>query len=147
MQQPNLLLVDDDSDILLTLGTILSRRGFVVTTASSPSDAIRHIAQQRFDILITDLNIGQPGDGFTVVSALRRVQPDAAALLITGFPAFEAALQAIRNQVDDFLVKPVTPDGILSAIERVKQKHTHYLPLPLKKVSDILRENSQTVIR
>jgi YesN/AraC family two-component response regulator len=57
--------------------------------------------KQTFDILVTDLNIGEPGDGFTVVSAIRRMQPDAAALIITGFPAFDNVLQAIRQQVND----------------------------------------------
>jgi ActR/RegA family two-component response regulator len=146
MANQTLLLVDDDPNILLTLGTVLSRAGFRVTAVGSPSDAIRHIAQQRFDIVVTDLNIGEPGDGFTVVSALRRVQPGAAALLITGFPAFEAALQAIRNQVDDFLVKPVSAETVLSALERIRTKPTQHFPLPLRKVSEIVRERREAII-
>lgn len=147
MEERSLLLVDDDTNVLLTLGAILSRAGFSVTTASSPSAAIHHIATKPFDILVTDLNIGEPGDGFTVVSALRRIHPDAAALLITGFPAFEAALQAIRNQVDDFLVKPVSPGTVLSAIERISKTQSHELPLPLKSVSEIVRENSEAITK
>ena len=44
-----------------------------------------------FDVLLSDLNIGQPGDGFTVVSAMRRVQPKAATFILTGYPDFDTA--------------------------------------------------------
>ena len=60
----------------------------------------------QFDVLISDLNIGQPGDGFTVVSAMRRSQPACITLILTGYPGFDTALEAIRSQVDDYLIKP-----------------------------------------
>ena len=106
-----LLLVDDDRSVLFSLAAILCRHGFDVVSANSVEEALRAMTSQRFDILVTDLNIGEPGDGFTVVSALRRIQPSAAALIITGFPAFDTALQAIRDQVDDYLVKPIPAPG------------------------------------
>jgi DNA-binding NtrC family response regulator len=107
-----ILLVDDEVAILRTLELILQQHGFQVTAVSSVPDALTAIARQAFDILVTDLNIGQPGDGFTVVSAMRRTYPDALTLILTGFPAFDRALQAIREQVDDFLVKPIHPDEL-----------------------------------
>lgn len=64
------------------------------------------ITAEKYDVLISDLNIGHPGDGFTVVSAMRRTQPEAVTLILTGYPAFESVLRAIREQVDDFLTKP-----------------------------------------
>ena len=56
------------------------------------------------DVLIADLNVSPPGDGFTVVSAMRCTQPNCVNFILTGFPAFETALEAIRRHVDDYLL-------------------------------------------
>src|SRR5581483_7055719 len=117
-QAPRVLMVDDEPAIRETLPPILEQHGFEVTTASSVPDALDAINKQGFDILLADLNIGQPGDGFTVVSAMRRTQPDAVTIIITGFPAFETALEAIRDQVDDYVVKPADIPTLLRVIHR-----------------------------
>src|SRR5262245_8939226 len=98
-----LLFVDDEASIRKTLKLILERHGFEVTTSATVPEALTQINHETFDVLISDLNIGQPGDGFTVVSAMRRVQPVAATFILTGYPDFDTALQAIRSQVDDYL--------------------------------------------
>src|SRR5438270_12906181 len=99
-----------------TLPEILRREGFEVTVAATVPEALEHIQREPFDILISDLNIGEPGDGFTVVSAMRRSQPDAATFILTGFPDFDTALKAIRSQVDDYLVKLASPPHLLEKI-------------------------------
>lgn len=73
------------------------------------------------------------------------MQPKAAALIITGFPAFDTALQAIRDQVDDYLVKPIPPPDLLSAIERLQASREKHVPLPTKRAFAIVRENFQVV--
>ena len=101
-----ILFVDDEAGIRNTLKPILEQHGFEVTAASTVPEALEHMNHATFDVLLSDLNIGQPGDGFTVVSAMRRVQPGAATFILTGYPDFDTALQAIRSQVDDYLLKP-----------------------------------------
>jgi YesN/AraC family two-component response regulator len=44
---------------------------------------------------------------------MRRTKPDCVNLILTGYPAFETALEAIRNQVDDYIVKPAEIPGDL----------------------------------
>src|SRR5579864_666667 len=95
-----MLFVDDEASIRYTLPAILENEGFHVSVASSVAEALQAIQSDQFDILLADLNIGQPGDGFTVVGAMRRIQPAAATFILTGYPDFESALLAIRNQVD-----------------------------------------------
>lgn len=112
-----ILFVDDEPAIRLTLPAILREHGFDVTATESVAGALRAIAAQTFDALISDLNIGEPGDGFTVVSAMRRTQPKCVNFILTGYPAFETALQAIRNQVDDYLVKPAEVGELVSLLE------------------------------
>src|ERR1700759_947061 len=135
-----LLLVDDEPAIVQTLSIILKQHEYEVTSVSNVADALQAISSQQFDVLVTDLNIGEPGDGFTVVSALRRTQPESIALIITGFPAFDKALQAIREQVDDFLVKPIHPRQLVEVIERTVRTHRVHVPVKSKRISEIVRD-------
>src|SRR5258708_12854788 len=115
--QRRLLLVDDEEVIRITLTAILSKYGFDVSAAASVPEALQKITSEKFDILLSDLNIGNPGDGLTVVSAMRRTQPDAGTMILTGYPAFETALEAIRQQVDDYIVKPANIPALVNTIE------------------------------
>ena len=140
------LFVDDEQAILLTFTAILKHKGFDVTTAASVPEALKLINTEQFEVLISDLNIGEPGDGFTVVSAMRRVQPEAAAFILTGYPDFESALLAIRNQVDDYFTKPA---DINAMVETIRQKLSSRQPInaraPLRRVSEILNANAAKI--
>lgn len=115
-ERPRVLFVDDEESIRLTLPRMLEAYGFSVTSAGTVPEALRLISQESFDVLIADLNVGSPGDGFTVVSAMRRTQPKAVNFILTGYPAFETALEAIRRQVDDYLIKPADIEPLVTSI-------------------------------
>ena len=127
MERTRLLFVDDEPNIRITLSSILKNHGFEVSLASTVPEALNQINSQQFDVLISDLNIGSPGDGFTVVGAMRRTQPDCVNLILTGYPAFETALRAIQAQVDDYLVKPTDVESLVANIKSklVTRKPTH----------------------
>src|SRR6185312_16147035 len=142
-----ILFVDDEPGIRLTLAPILERHGFTVSTASTVPEALEQINHGSFDVLLSDLNIGQPGDGFTVVSAIRRVQPEACTFILTGYPDFETALQAIRGQVDDYLLKPTDVPTLIQAIQRKLEQRRPRVPEPgVKRVSELLRENVHEIV-
>lgn len=104
---PNrVLLVDDDGAVRDMMYQALTRKGFEVVTASSVPEALRHIADETFDVLITDLHMPEAGDGFTVVSAMRHSQPHALTMLISGYPDVESAMAAILLEADEILAKP-----------------------------------------
>jgi DNA-binding response OmpR family regulator len=135
------LFVDDETSIRLTLATILRQSGFEVTVAATVAEALREINTQYFDALISDLNIGEPGDGFTVVSAMRRTQPTCINLILTGYPAFETALQAIRNQVDDYLVKPAKIEELVASLHAKLENPRNQAYVQLQTVAKLLREH------
>jgi ActR/RegA family two-component response regulator len=142
-----ILLVDDEPTIRLTLSTILGQEGYTVTTAATVAEALRAIGIQPFDALIADLNIGEPGDGFTVVSAMRRTHPECINLILTGYPAFESALQAIRNQVDDYLVKPADVRVLVKSLEAKLENPRQAGSMALQNLADFLRENTDEVVQ
>lgn len=140
------LFVDDDPAIRLTLPAILSGHGYEVTTKSSVPEALSIIASRQFAILISDLNIGHPGDGFAVVSAMRRTQPSCINFILTGYPAFETALQALRSHVDDYLVKAAHVEVTVAAIKAKLQYPQRDAAFALKQVATIVRENAVLIV-
>src|SRR4051812_36072612 len=141
-----LLFVDDEPTIRLTLPRILEMHEFDVRAAANVPDALALIHSEKFDVLLSDLNIGEPSDGFTVVSAMRRVQPEALTIIITGYPAFETALEAIRGQVDDYLVKPADTEELIETIRYKLLNRSRNVPAQRHRVARVLEDNVGSII-
>jgi DNA-binding response OmpR family regulator len=88
------LLVDDDDSVREMMTAALQHRGFEVVAASNGADALKSITTEGFDVLITDLHMPNPGDGFTLVTAMRHSQPSALILLVS-YPDVESAMSTI----------------------------------------------------
>jgi len=100
------LLVDDDEAVRAMMSATLERKGFEVIPACNVTEALKLITTESFDVLITDLHMPNPSDGFAVVTAMRHAQPDALTLLVSGYPDVKSAMDAILLQADDIIVKP-----------------------------------------
>lgn len=141
VNKPRILFLDDEENIRLMLGMYLREQGFAVTAAGTVPEALKLITRESFDVLIADLNVGFPGDGFTVVSAMRRTQPQAVTFILTGYPAFETALEAIRLQVDEYITKPTDTDTLIHKIrEKLAQPKTHH-NVETRRLSEIIADN------
>jgi DNA-binding response OmpR family regulator len=140
------LLVDDDSAVLAMTSQGLERKGFEVVAASSVTEALRRIATESFDVLITDLHMPNPGDGFTVVSAMRHSQPNAMTMLVSGYPDVQSAMAAILLEADEIVVKPFE---IGRLIDLVREKVVHRKPtkrLDKESVGAILRRCTAAIV-
>jgi DNA-binding response OmpR family regulator len=84
----------------------LRGKGFEVVPVASVTEALKLITAESFDVLITDLHMPNPGDGFTVVTAMRHSQPNALTLLVSGYPDVQSAMAAILLEADEIMVKP-----------------------------------------
>lgn len=145
LPRKRVLFVDDEPSIRLTLPPILEEHGFEVRSAGSVAEALVEINSAQFDALLSDLNIGEEGDGFLVVSAMRHVQPNCINVILTGYPAFDTALEAIRHQVDDYLVKPADVDALVKTL-REKFESGSGRSLERKRMAFLLRENSAAIV-
>jgi CheY-like chemotaxis protein len=146
MPATRILCVDDDPGVLITLPQVLRMHGYEVTTAASVQEALNTITSQQFDVLISDLNMGHIADGFTVVHTMRLVNPQCVTFILTGFPAFETALQALRAQVDDYLTKPSDIPKLIETISRKLQERSVSPPRPTERLSVILREHLDEIL-
>src|SRR5579864_1437373 len=100
------LLVDDDEAVRDMMTMTLEGYGFKVTAATNVTESLKLITTEAFDVLITDLHMPNPGDGFTVVTAMRHSQPNALTLLVSGYPDVQSAMGAILLEADEIMVKP-----------------------------------------
>src|ERR1700682_1921577 len=106
MKRLKILLVDDnDDDIFLTRQSLESKNCEVVS-ATSVTEALKQIASQPFDVLITDLHMPEPGDGFAVITAMRHFQPEVVNLVCSSYPDVQRSMAAILLQADEVLMKP-----------------------------------------
>lgn len=118
MAGATILLVDDDAVLRLTLTLVLENHGYDVTSAASVPEALKLITAGSYDVLLSDLHMPGRGDGLTVVSAMRHANPKAVTILLSAFPAMDAAAQAILLQTDQILVKPMNFPALIEAIEQ-----------------------------
>ena len=118
MASARLLLVDDDDSVLSGLSVILEAHEFEVTTASNVTEALKHIAAERFDVLLSDLHMPGAGDGLIVAGAMRHANPQAVTLIISALPDMAKATAAVLRQVDEIILKPVRAGPIIEIIRQ-----------------------------
>lgn len=111
-----LLFVDDERAIRETLSTILQRYGFVVRLAATTSEAFEEIQKHEFDVLLCDLNIDREGDGYNVIRAMRKVNPNCVTVILTGYPDVRSAVEGIHEGIDDYIVKPAKADELVALL-------------------------------
>src|ERR1700680_2463706 len=99
-----ILFVDDDASSLLTLPRVLAKF-FDVTSVGTIDNALAEIRTEKFDILLSDLNLPQRNAGFAVIEAMRKAQPRCINFILTGYPADESFRRANGHGVADYFIK------------------------------------------
>jgi ActR/RegA family two-component response regulator len=129
------------------LRVALERDGFDVVAVAGVREALSRIAAENFDVLLTDLHMPHAGDGFTVISAMRHTHPHAATLVLSGYPALDEALAAIRLQADEILVKPIDIASLRGIIRQKLANPVAHRSLPTQSVASILEHDLDATIQ
>ncbi len=112
-----ILLVDDDAQIRLSLSEALDDFGFNVELAESAEDALSKIASSKPQVVLSDIRM--PGmDGLELLKLLRERVPDVDVVLMTAFDDMPTVVSAMREGAFDFLVKPVNLDELEEVLKR-----------------------------
>ncbi|AML57384.1 Putative sensory histidine kinase YfhA [Serratia rubidaea] len=112
----NLLLVDDDPSLLKLLGMRLTSEGFHVTTAESGQEALRLLAREQIDLVISDLRMDEM-DGMALFAEIQKRQPGMPVIILTAHGSIPDAVAATQQGVFSFLTKPVDRDALYKAID------------------------------
>ena len=109
-------------------------------------DALKLIANETFNVLLSDLHMPLAGDGFTLVSAMRHTHPDALTIILSGYPAVDEAMAAILSQADEIFAKPIRIVALRELIRsRLAAPHTIKRVKPESVASILERETEITI--
>lgn len=121
MEKYSILLVDDDPFILEGIGADLKSQGFNLTEASSGDRALELLAKEKFDLVITDL-VMENVDGIQVLKNAKALNPDTMVIILTGYGNMTSAIEALRQEADDYLLKPCESAEMLHRINQCQEK-------------------------
>jgi YesN/AraC family two-component response regulator len=121
MEKYSILLVDDDPFILEGIGADLESQGFKLTEANSGDRALELLTEQKFDLVISDL-VMENVDGIRVLKEAKTLHPDTMVIILTGYGNMASAIEALRHEADDYLLKPCESAEMLHRIHQCQEK-------------------------
>jgi len=122
MRDYEILLVDDDPLILKTIGYYLEKQGYLVTKVESGEDAVEKISSNKFDMVITDL-IMNGINGIGVLEKAKKTDPKTIVMILTGYGDMTSAIDSLRLNADDYLLKPCDNEEIQYRVSRGFEKY------------------------
>lgn len=111
-----ILVVDDDEDILETLKSLLTKKGYFVDTANKGETAIKLSESNPYNLALLDVVLPDM-DGTQLLVKLKQTMPRMRKIMITGHASFDNAVRAVNMGADGYLIKPVSPPELLRMIE------------------------------
>ncbi len=121
MSPSQILFVDDDPNVLKTAELLLKSAGYGFLGAANPAEAFSILAAERVDAILLDLNFSRAQmsgeEGLACLRDIRRHNPDAAVVVVTGHSGLTVAVQALRAGAHNFIMKPWNNERLLDAVE------------------------------
>jgi DNA-binding NtrC family response regulator len=124
LKKQQALVVDDDTDLRLTVLEYLASLNFSVSSARDGAEAITLLKDQRleFDIVFTDLLMPPGPDGLQVMKMARQLHPHCHVVVMTGYSALETALESIQHGAFDYIAKPFKLIEIELVVDRIRER-------------------------
>jgi DNA-binding response OmpR family regulator len=141
-----ILLVDDDAAIREMMTATLEYKGFAVVAVANVTEALKLITTETFDVLITDLHMPNPSDGFAVITAMRHIQPKALTLLVSGYPDVKSAMDAILLEADEIIVKPFETKKLADLVHHKLLNHEPSVSTPKERVAEVLQQCTSLIV-
>lgn len=119
--ETHIVVLDDEESILDILDQLLTPKGYVCTSTTSPQEALEFLKNGRFSLLITDVKMPEM-NGIEVVEKAKEIDEDLAIIIITALMDVGNAIQAMRVGADDYVLKPFNLREILASIQKALDK-------------------------
>ncbi|NHE57683.1 sigma-54-dependent transcriptional regulator [Cyclobacterium plantarum] len=123
-----ILIIDDEISVCKLLSGYLQKKGFETETTISGRQGLKKLQKEHFDVVLCDYRLGDY-DGSTIYPEIRKVNPDAVVIFITGYVNLQVAIGLVKKGVYQYLEKPLRPDDLLDTIKMAlssKAKGKHY---------------------
>ena len=118
-------VIDDDHDILDASSLVLTAKGYEVITADNPDDGYKIVKKQKPDLIILDVMMNEPDDGFFLAQRFRKEHLEAPIIMYTSVSKALGLEFAASEMVpvDEFVEKPISPDNLIDKVEKLLQLH------------------------
>ena len=142
----NILIVDDDKYIVLSLRTLLEQHFSIVESINNPEEIPEKMESQKFDVIFLDMNytVGETGgeEGFKWLNNILKIDSDANVILITAYGEINLAVKAMKIGAIDFIVKPWENEKLLATVSTAIQLSSSKQKVSqLKSQQEILNSN------
>ncbi|HMB20496.1 MAG TPA: sigma-54 dependent transcriptional regulator [Spirochaetota bacterium] len=129
-----ILVVDDETHILSTLGAILQDEGHIVYTAETGNQALQFIRNNECEVVFLDVWLPDI-DGLEILANIRQTKPDTSVIMISGHGSIDIAVRSTKMGAYDFLEKPPSMERVLTSLNNALEK------VRLKRENIQLRQN------
>ncbi len=119
----SILIIDDEPNLRRSLGLILQRVGYTVTTACDAAEALHLLQAGAYDLAFLDIKLPDL-NGIQLLPQIRARYPDMPILILTAHASLDTAIGAVRLGARDYLLKPIDPDTILSRVAAILSEET-----------------------
>ncbi|MEO6724489.1 MAG: sigma-54 dependent transcriptional regulator [Blastocatellia bacterium] len=116
-----ILVIDDDADTCSFLREILEEEGWLVGAAMNADAALASVGADRFNLIISDINLNESLNGIDLLKKFRLLLPDSQVILISGFGTLETAIESVREGAFDFISKPFNVKEVIATARRALQ--------------------------
>jgi diguanylate cyclase (GGDEF)-like protein/PAS domain S-box-containing protein len=120
--KPRLLLVDDEPRALTSLQELLQRHGYHLTLASTGGEALAHLADAQFDLVLLDLRLPDLS-GHQVMDCINQHAIDAKVIVLSGRVEIDAAIGSLKRGAYDYLRKPYSQEELFQTIHNALGQH------------------------
>src|SRR5215467_12538103 len=115
------LIIDDDMDMCTLLSRFLSRNGYETEVAYSGQKGLAKFEEESYDAVLCDFRLGNM-DGKEVLLSLKKINPSAIVLIITGYSDIKTAIDVIKQGAYDYITKPLIPDEVLTVLNKALEQ-------------------------
>jgi DNA-binding NtrC family response regulator len=115
---PRILIVDDDTVTCELLCEVFAREGFEAAFRQSGEEALAAVADERPDVLLSDIRMKTRLDGLSLLDRVRREHPSIPVVLMTAFGSIETAVRAVKEGAFDYISKPFNIDELVVTVRR-----------------------------
>jgi len=118
MEPFSILIADDEPNIREALHEALADEGYFTATASCGRDALAHLEERRFHLVLLDLVLGDM-DGLEILKTVKERWPKTEVVVITAYGTIETAVEALRDGAYDYMTKPVNLKRLRSYVQKI----------------------------
>jgi DNA-binding NtrC family response regulator len=134
------LVVDDEPDFLETIVNRLGKRSIDTTGVRSGEEAVELMKKKLFDVVVLDIKMPGGMDGIEVLREIKKIQPLAEVILLTGHASVETSIEGMKLGAFDYLLKPIKLEELLTKMAQAfEKKNAHDQKIRAARIKELMR--------